>query len=69
MTILYLCDPAEAARLYEEAVNVPPRVVVRYRDRWHDAPTTIVSADCPEAVGQLIQYLHSLPGMEVGHDR
>ena len=54
---------------YDSATARPPEVVVRYRDRWHDAPTTIVSADCPEAVGQLIEYLHSLPGREVRHDR
>lgn len=57
-------DEANAARqrLYEEAIARPPEVVVRYRDRWHDAPTTIVSEDCPVAVGQLVAYIQSLPG-------
>lgn len=53
---------ANRQRLYEEAINRPPEIVVRYRDRWHDAPTAIVSEDCPTAVGQLVEYLHSLPG-------
>jgi len=49
---------------YLEAVSKPPEIVVRYRDRWHDAPDVIVSENCPEAVGQLFEYLHSLP--EIG---
>jgi hypothetical protein len=64
---------ANRQRLYEEAINRPPEVVVRYRDRWHDAPDVIVSKDCPEAVGQLFEYLHSLPNIgpevEDGHVR
>lgn len=46
---------------YREAVARPPEVVVRYRDRWHDAPDVIVSEDCSTAVGQLFEYLHTLP--------
>ena len=53
----------ERQRLYEEAINRPPERVVIYRDRWHDAPDVIVSQNCPEAVGQLVEYLHSLPGI------
>lgn len=55
---------AERQRLYEEAINRPPEIVIRYRDRWHDAPDVIVSENCPQAVGQLFEYLHSLP--EIG---
>lgn len=46
---------------YHEAANTPPQVVVEYRDRWHTAPATIVSEDCVEGLGQLFEYLHSLP--------
>lgn len=51
----------QALQDYHEAVNKPPEVVVRYRDRWHTAPATIVSEDCAEGLGQLFEYLHSLP--------
>jgi hypothetical protein len=53
---------AEKNRLYEEEVARPPEVVIRYRDRWHEARTEIVSADCPTAVGELIAYLQAGPG-------
>jgi hypothetical protein len=62
-------EQEELQRLYDEATARPPEIVVRYRDRWHDAPTAIVSENCPEAVGQLIEYLHSLPRPEVAHER
>jgi hypothetical protein len=57
---------AELNRIYEEAVNQPPERVVIYRDRWHDAPDVITSADCPEAVGQLVEYLQTLPAFGGG---
>lgn len=58
---------AEAQRLYAEAISRPPDRVIEYRDRWHDAPSEINAVACPDAVGQLVAYVHSLPGMEVGH--
>jgi len=69
LTILTMTTEAAQREIdYLEAVNKPPEVVVRYRDRWHDAPDVIVSENCPEAVGQLFEYLHSLPVTEDGHD-
>lgn len=52
---------AALQRAYDEAVNQPPEVVVEYRDRWHNVPTTIVSHDCVEGVGQLFTFIESLP--------
>lgn len=52
----------QALTRYHEAVNTPPEVVVRYRDRWHTVENTVVSEDCVEGVGQLFSYLQSLPG-------
>lgn len=61
LTILDMTAAAAQREIdYLEAVSKPPEVVVRYRDRWHDAPDVIVSQDCPEAVGQLFEYLHAM---------
>jgi len=57
-------DALERSRLqaaYDEAVSKPPEIVIRYRDRWRDIPTTIVSEDCNKGVGELFTFLASLP--------
>jgi len=51
----------EAQARYDEAVSRPPEVVIRYRDRVREIPTTIVSEDCKEGVAELFTFLHSLP--------
>jgi len=51
----------EANRLYEEAVNAPPEVVVRYRDRVRTVTEVIQSEDCQQGVAELFTFLHSLP--------
>lgn len=49
-------------RAYDEAVNAPPEKVIVYRDRWHDAEDAVTSEDCPTAVVQAVEFLHTLPG-------
>ena len=55
----------EANARYLEALNRPPRTVIEYRDR-PPADTTIISRDCPEAVGQTIRWLQTLPALRPG---
>jgi len=52
----------ELQRLYDEATSKPPTVVIKYRDRWHDAEDAVTSEDCPTAVVQAVEFLHTLPG-------
>ena len=51
----------EKDRLYQEAVNRPPEVVVRYRDVVRTVTETIESEDCNEGVYELFTFLQSLP--------
>lgn len=51
----------EAEARYAEAVARPPRVVVEYRDRWHTVTDTVVSEDCAAGLGELFDWIHTLP--------
>ena len=65
---LRLMDEARAAAdaLYTEAIARPPRVVVEYEDRWHEAREVIVSEDCETGLGELFDFIHSLPAYANG---
>jgi len=49
---------------YDDAIRKTPEVVIRYRDRWHSAENEITSEDCPTAVGELVTFLQTLPGLQ-----
>lgn len=51
----------EANRLYAEAVERPPDVVVEYQDRWHTIRDVVVSEDCTKGLGELFDWIHTLP--------
>jgi len=54
-------EGAERDRLYQEAVNRPPDVVVEYRDVVRTVTETIQSEDCHEGVFELFTFLQTLP--------
>lgn len=54
-------EGVERDRLYQEAVDRPPEVVVEYRDRVRTVTETIQSEDCHEGVFELFTFLQTLP--------
>lgn len=46
---------------YDRAIAEPPERVTVYRDRWREVPAVITSSDCEEGLGQLIEYIGTLP--------
>jgi len=60
LTDMAIARDAAQAR-YDDAVSRPPEIVIEYRDRWRDIPTTIVSNDCRDGVAELFAFIHSLP--------
>jgi len=52
--------------LYREAIARQPEVITEYEDRWHEAREAIVSEECPSAVGELFEWIHTLPAYAAG---
>jgi hypothetical protein len=52
---------AAAEVLYQEAVARPPEVVIEYEERWHTIRETVQSEECHVALGELYDWLHTLP--------
>ena len=60
--LVEMVEARAAAELeYAKAVARPPDIVVEYQDRWHTIRDVIVSEDCTAGLGELFDWIHTLP--------
>ncbi len=57
---------ADAEVRYGEAIARPPEVVTEYEDRWHTIRDVVVSEDCTKGLGELFDWIHTLPAYAEG---
>jgi len=59
-----MAENAEFEKRLRDALSRPPEVVIKYRDRIQTVTETVLSDDCPTAVGQIAALLADLPVCE-----
>ena len=60
--LIEMAEARVAAELeYAKAVASPPDVVIEYQDRWHTIREVVVSEDCTKGLGELFDWIHTLP--------
>jgi len=63
-TLDLMAENAEFQAKLTAALNRPPDVVIKYKDKIKVVTETVMSDDCPTAIGQMADVLATVPACE-----